>query len=51
MSIRLKTKVFQIAYPNVRLDVASTFIPEEDGQVSLDICLYLEYGWLYHLSL
>ena len=40
MSIRLKTRVFQIAYPNAPLDLHT----EEDGQVSVDIYLYLEYG-------
>ena len=42
MSIRLKTRVFQIAYPNAPLDVY--LHTEEDGQVSVDIYLYLEYG-------
>ncbi len=43
MSIRLKTKVFQIAYPNARTWRLPSY-RRRWSRISVDIYLYLEYG-------
>ncbi len=44
VSIRLKTRVYQIALSKRSLGRGVYLHTEEDGQVSVDIYLYLEYG-------